>query len=77
MWRSNKRQRQLMRVIHLSLGSMFGLLVYGPPELTEGLRVAVQVVGFPVLALTGMWLWWGASLVARLHQHRSQRQRAP
>ncbi len=67
---SNKRQRQLIRVIHLFVGSMLGFLVYGPPELMEGLRLAMQVVGFPVLALTGMWLWWGPRLVARFTEKR-------
>lgn len=57
MLHSRKRRRTLMRSTHLALGVPLGFAIYAPPELAESVRLGLQVVGFPALVLTGLWLW--------------------
>ncbi len=64
---SNKHQRQLVRLLHLLIGSALGFLVYAPPSLTEGLRLIMQVGVLPLVVLTGLWLWYGTRLLKYLH----------
>ncbi len=68
---SNKQQRQLVRVVHLIIGSALGFLVYAPPHLTEGLRLIIQVGVFPVVVLTGLWLWYGTRILSTLRHRQS------
>ncbi len=68
---SNKQQRQLVRVIHLLIGSALGFLVYAPASLTEGLRLVMQVGVFPLVVLSGVWLWYGTRLLKRLRAGQS------
>ena len=63
---SNKHQRQVVRLIHLLIGSALGFLVYAPASLTEGLRLVMQVGVLPILVLSGLWLWYGTRLLKYL-----------
>jgi len=63
---SNKHQRQLVRLIHLLIGSALGFLVYAPTSLTEGLRLVMQVGVLPMVVLSGLWLWYGTRLLKHL-----------
>lgn len=71
MYVSNKQQRQLVRLLHLLIGSApgFPALVYAPPSLTEGLRFMMQVGVLPLVVLTGLWLWYGTCLLKYHHTH--------
>ena len=61
---SNKHQSQLVRLIHVLIGSALGFLVYAPTSLTEGLRLVMQVGVLPLVVLSG--LWYGTRLLKHL-----------
>lgn len=63
---SNTQQRQLVRLIHLLIGSALGFLVYAPASLTEGLRLVMQAGVLPMVVLSGLWLWYGTRLLKHL-----------
>ncbi len=52
-----KKQRNILRVVHLVLSFMLGVYIYAPPEETGDLRLICQVVLFPALTATGLWMW--------------------
>jgi hypothetical protein len=59
---SNKQQRHLVRAAHLVFAAALGCAIYAPLDLVLGVRVVMQVGVFPVLTLTGLWLWYGPRL---------------
>lgn len=67
---SNKRRRDLVRILHLVLALPLGFAVYAPSDLVLRVRGVLQVALFPLLALTGFWLWWGQRLLARWKKGR-------
>ncbi len=73
---SNKQQRQLVRLIHLVIGSALGFLVYAPTSLTEGLRLVMQVVPlsiavFSLLCISRVARHWLPLLVCSTHLART------
>jgi hypothetical protein len=52
-----KKQRGILRVVHLVLSGMLGVYIYAPPEETGDLRLICQLVLFPALLVTGLWMW--------------------
>lgn len=56
---SPRHSRAWVRRLHLALSAVIGTLVYAPMDIVVPLRPVVQVSLFPVLALSGLWLWKG------------------
>ncbi len=54
-----KTQRLLARVVHLLAAGVLGTATYGPMEIALWLRTISQFAVFPMLAMTGIWLWQG------------------
>lgn len=54
-----KKQRSAARLIHLAASALVGFATYGPIEFALALREASQVAIFPMLTVTGLWLWQG------------------
>lgn len=59
---TNKQRRDFVRTVHLLLTLPLGAIVFGPPEWVLGLRGVLQYLIFPLLALSGLWLWQGTRL---------------
>ena len=67
---SNKRRRDLARILHLTLAFPLGFAIYAPSDLVLQAREVFQVVLFPLLVSSGLWLWWGQRLLARWKRGR-------
>lgn len=59
---SNKNLRNVIRVIHLIAAAAFGMYFYSPIAGDETLRLIIQFVTLPSIALTGIALWQQAYL---------------
>jgi hypothetical protein len=51
--------RSRQRLLHLVLGTVLGLFLYSPLRDVAAVELAVQVVVFPALVLSGVLLWQG------------------
>jgi hypothetical protein len=58
--------RSSQRVGHLLLAALLGVYVYSPLGSVPAFALAVQVVAFPALALSGILLWRGGRVRAWL-----------
>lgn len=54
---SNKRVRQLVRILHIVEAIVLGAFVYGPWGDGSALEVAIQFGFFPALGVSGLILW--------------------
>ena len=52
-----KKQRDVIRVIHLIGAAAIGTYVYSPFSEVEWFKLTMQIIVIPALALTGIWLW--------------------
>lgn len=52
-------ERKLLRWIHIVTGIPIIGYIYGPVATMPESAMAVKAVFFPVLALSGLWLWKG------------------
>ncbi|MEO1713463.1 MAG: hypothetical protein AAFU60_09030, partial [Bacteroidota bacterium] len=52
-----KKQRNLIRIIHLFGGAAIGTYVYSPFDEIAWFSLLMQTVIIPLLVLTGVWLW--------------------
>ena len=59
---SNKNLRNVIRIIHLFAAATFGMYFYSPIAGDEPLRLIIQFVTLPGIALTGIALWQQAYL---------------
>ena len=59
---SNKNLRNVIRIIHLFAAATFGMYFYSPIAGDEPLRLIIQFVTLPSIALTGVALWQQAYL---------------
>ena len=59
---SNKKLRSVIRIIHLIAAATFGMYFYSPIAGDETLRLIIQFVTLPSIALTGVALWQQAYL---------------
>ena len=66
---SNKNLRTLIRIIHLFAAATFGMYFYSPIAGHETLRLIIQFVTLPGIALTGIALWQQAYLNKLLHRN--------
>ena len=59
---SNKNLRNVIRIIHLIAATTFGMYFYSPIAGNESLRLIIQFITLPSIALTGIALWQQAYL---------------
>ena len=63
-------KRSILRWIHLVFGlTLFGY-IYGPPEETRQYLPFFRYIYFPIVVLSGLWMWKG-SAIRRLFGRRS------
>ena len=67
---SDARQRSIFRWIHLVFAIPIIGYIYSPFKEIPNYAPAVRFVFFPILALSGLWMWKG-HLVRRLMSKRS------
>lgn len=53
------RSRSVRRTLHLLLAAALGTYLYSPLSGVSAAAALVEVVVFPGLALSGLWLWKG------------------
>lgn len=61
--------RTAVRAVHIGLAVAVGTYVYLPPALSTGLRDVLMVVVFPLVVLSGGYLWQQA----RIHRVLARR----
>jgi len=66
---SNKNLRNVIRIIHLTAAAIFGMYFYSPIAGDETLRLIIQFVTLPSIALTGVALWQQAYLNKLLNRN--------
>ena len=54
---NGKRQRDILRIIHLGSTVPLGFLVYAPTEEYGFIRPICQFLIIPLLSATGLWMW--------------------
>ena len=59
---SNKKLRNLIRIIHLMAAATLGMYFYSPIAGDVTLRLIIQFVTLPSIVLTGITLWQQAHL---------------
>ena len=52
-----KRQRDLIRILHLVGAAAIGTYVYSPLKDLAWFALLMQALVIPGLSLTGLWLW--------------------
>jgi hypothetical protein len=65
---NGKQRRVAARLTHLGVSVALGALVYAPDAAAAMLRVGMQWVGFPLMALSGLYLWQGHRLTSALRR---------
>lgn len=66
---SNKNLRTLIRIVHLIAAATFGMYFYSPIAGNETLKLVIQLITLPSLALTGLALWQQAYLNKLLNRN--------
>jgi hypothetical protein len=60
--------RSRQRLVHVLLATLLGVYLYSPLESVPLAELAVQVVVFPAVAISGVLMWQGHRLRARLRR---------
>ena len=66
---SNKNLRNAVRIIHLIAAAAFGMYFYSPIAGDETLKLIIQFITLPSIALTGLALWQQAYLNKLLNRN--------
>jgi hypothetical protein len=66
---SNKNLRSAIRIVHVIAAAAFGLYFYSPIAGDETLKLVIQFVTLPSIALTGLALWQQAYLNKLLNRN--------
>jgi hypothetical protein len=69
---SNKKLRNLIRMIHLFAAATLGLYFYSPIAGNVTLELVIQFVTLPSIVLTGIALWQQAYLNKLLNRSKSR-----
>jgi hypothetical protein len=64
-------ERKILRWLHIVIGIPVIGYVYGPVSTIPEAVVAVRYIFFPILILSGLWLWKG-HLVKNLFRKKSK-----
>ncbi|KXK13011.1 MAG: hypothetical protein UZ14_CFX002001935 [Chloroflexi bacterium OLB14] len=73
---SNKKIRNIIRIIHLFAAATFGMYFYSPIAGNETLKLVIQIVTLPSIALTGLALWQQAYLNKLLNRNNTPKPTA-
>lgn len=60
--------RTAQRAVHIALATVLGVFLYSPLRSVDGSDVLLRVLVFPSLALSGLFIWKGDVIRARLRQ---------
>jgi len=52
-----RKQRKIIRIVHLLGAAAIGTYVYSPYNNLEWFTWLMQLLIIPMLTLTGLWLW--------------------
>ena len=66
---SNKNLRNVIRIVHLIAAATFAMYFYSPIAGNETLKLIIQFVTLPSIALTGLALWQQAYLNKLLNRN--------
>lgn len=66
MSRGSIWSRSRQRLVHVVLATSLGVYLYSPLGSVEAVELAVQVLVFPALALSGLLMWKGHRIRRRL-----------
>jgi hypothetical protein len=67
------REREIVRVVHLVLSIPIVGYLYGPVEHIARAAFFVRWVAFPLVVLSGFWLWLKPRLARRMIQYHMRR----
>lgn len=67
------RVRDVMRLLHLVLSIPVVGYIYGPVEHIARAAFFVRWIAFPLVILSGFWMWLKPRIVKRVIQHRLSR----
>ncbi len=73
---SNKKLRNIIRIIHLFAAATFGMYFYSPIAGNETLKLVIQIATLPSIALTGLALWQQAYLNKLLNRNNASKPTA-
>jgi hypothetical protein len=59
---SQKQLRSQLRLIHILASVGLGAFIYSPWRSNATFTLVMSLVIFPLLALTGLWMWQGARI---------------
>lgn len=52
-----KRQRDIIRIVHLIIAALIGTYVYAPPAVADPLQPVLAFAGIPIALITGLFLY--------------------
>ncbi len=67
------REREIIRVVHLVLSIPIVGYLYGPVERIARAAFFVRWVAFPLVVLSGFWMWLKPRVVKHVIQRRIRR----
>ena len=63
--------RKRLRLIHILASVLLGAFLYSPLHNNATMTLAMTFCIFPIVALSGLWLWQGQSIVKILTPRKS------
>jgi hypothetical protein len=54
---TNKHLRDQLRLVHILASVVLGIFIYSPWQSNRTLALLMSVGIFPILTLTGLWMW--------------------
>jgi hypothetical protein len=67
---SSKNSRDIIRWIHLILGFAMGVYIYSPWSKIQTIGLLTKFILFPVVTISGLWLWLGPQLLKILRKSK-------
>ncbi len=62
MTNNNRQLRTQLRWIHILASALLGMFVYSPWRSSHTLGIVISFAVFPILTITGVWMWKGARI---------------
>lgn len=69
--------RSVQRVVHLGLATVLGVFLYSPLRSVRGSDLVLQVIVFPLLTLSGLFMWKGHVVRAWLRESQLTGEKLP
>ncbi len=74
MQNTNKQLRNQLRLFHILASVILGMFIYSPWRSNQTFAIAMSFAIFPILTLTGLWMWQGSRINKLLKQIPSSLQ---